>query len=158
MGQDIGNNFNPMHCTHAKIKLFFNNVSFTHTAAVRAQLWFKRSGRSWRTTTTTPANIQNSAWFFTITQEIYWTYNPINHSFQASNLIVYSTPLLLPAATIHSCGKVLTEVETMANPHLDVLSDLSDLELSESGTADNNLPVTYTCEKLQSCHLMYSRQ
>jgi hypothetical protein len=59
---------------------------------------------------------------------------------------------------MYSCGKVLTEVETMEKLHLDVLSDLSDLELSESGTADNNLPITCTCENLQSCHLMCSRQ
>ena len=94
----------------------------------------------------TPVNIPNSAWFFTITQEIYCIYNPINHSFQASNLTVYSTPLLLPAATMYSCGKVLTEEETMAKLHSDALSDLSDFELSDSGTADNNLPTNCTCK------------
>jgi hypothetical protein len=54
----------------------------------------------------------------------------------------------LPAATIYSCGKVVIEKETMAKLHSDALSDLSDLELSDSGTADNNLPTTYPCKSL----------
>jgi len=45
----------------------------------------------------------------------------------------------------------------MAKLHLDALSDLSDLEQSDSGTADNKLPITCTCKNLQSCHLMCSR-
>ena len=39
----------------------------------------------------------------------------------------------MPAATMYSRGKVLTEEETMAKLHSDALSDLSDLELSDSG-------------------------
>jgi len=35
MGQDIANNFNPMHYTQDKIKSFSNNVSFIHIK----QLW-----------------------------------------------------------------------------------------------------------------------
>jgi len=53
--------------------------------------------------------------------------------------------------------KFLTEEEKMAELHSYALSDLSDLELSDSGTDDNNLPTTCTCKNLQSCHLMYSR-
>jgi len=70
-------------------------------------------------------------------------------------MTIYSTPLLLPAATMYSCGKVLTEEETMAKLHSDAMSDLSDLEMSDSGTADNNLPTTCTSKNLQSCPLMY---
>jgi len=53
--------------------------------------------------------------------------------------------------------KFLTEEETMAKLHSDALSDQSDLELSDSGKDDNNLPTTCTCKNLQTCHLMYSR-
>jgi hypothetical protein len=38
---------------------------------------------------------------------------------------------------MYSCGKVGTEKETMAKLQSDALSDLSDLELSDSGTVDN---------------------
>jgi len=45
----------------------------------------------------------------------------------------------------------------MAKLHSDALSDQSDLELSDGGTDDNNLPTTCTCKNLQPCHLMYNR-
>ena len=44
----------------------------------------------------------------------------------------------------------------MAQLHSDPLADIHDLQLSDTGTADNNLPTISLHKSLQSRHLMYS--
>ena len=106
MGQDKGNNLNPMHCTRPRTKSYSNNVTFIHIQQLWMQLLFKRSGWSWRRMLMNSVNVEkfcivchyNTGNILYIIQKItpfkYW-------------ICQYSIALLKPAATIYSCTEDL---------------------------------------------------